>query len=62
LRHRSFAGGKFGKAAVEKAPVAAGSTRPHCAWVESELYCQLHCQVCTSHGHLRHAVFPGLLE
>jgi hypothetical protein len=34
----------------------------HCAWVESELYCQFYCQVCPGHVHLRHAVFRGVHE
>jgi hypothetical protein len=31
-------------------------------WVEPELYCRVQFRGWTSHGHLRHAVFGGLLE
>jgi bifunctional non-homologous end joining protein LigD len=31
-------------------------------WVEPELYCRVKFAGWTSHGHLRHAVFRGLLE
>jgi ATP dependent DNA ligase C terminal region len=36
--------------------------RHHACWVEPEVYCRVQCQGWTCHGHLRHAVFRGLLE
>jgi hypothetical protein len=41
-------------------PVVPCSQRAY--WVEPEVYCQVRCQGWTCHGHLRHAVFRGLLE
>jgi ATP-dependent DNA ligase len=36
--------------------------RQRACWVEPEVYCRVQCQGWTCHGHLRHAVFRGLLE
>jgi ATP-dependent DNA ligase len=41
-------------------PVVPCSQRA--CWVEPEVYCRVRCQGWTCHGHLRHAVFRGLLE
>ena len=36
--------------------------RQRACWVEPDVYCRVRCQGWTCHGHLRHAVFSGLLE
>ena len=62
--------GLGGPARTELAQRLANRRRPRpvvpcplrACWVEPELYCRVQFQGWTCHGHLRHAVFRGLLE